>query len=140
MPTITPATDWFTRKRARTSADPKAAYRRLVRMLAGDAERRTRAPVTLPGRYAGYEHDIAPAAEHEAAPPTAPKPRRTGHGYASRAMRNDVEALPEDGARPYSRKDLLRMDGRFQARLQRAIKRGLESSAAAAHRVASPLW
>jgi hypothetical protein len=71
MPTIS-ASDWFRRKRATTSADPKAAYRRLVRMLAGDAERRAAAPVTLPGRHA--ERDLAPSPAA-----TAPRSKRTGH-------------------------------------------------------------
>jgi hypothetical protein len=52
-----------------------------------------------------------------------------------------AEAQPGDEQYSiWSRKRLLRMDSQFQARLERAFKRGQENRAAAAQHVASPLW
>ena len=135
MPTTT---DWFRRKRATSSTDPKAAYRRLVRMLAGDAERRTRAPVTLPGRHVGNGiiHECAPSSGVEiSTPPPDERPRRTGHisrGYGSRAVRGGAEPLPEDATGPYAREELERMDQDFIAAVERAFQNGGEHRQSAA--------
>jgi hypothetical protein len=52
----------------------------------------------------------------------------------------NMDALPGDEQATWSRKRLLRMDSRFQARLERAFKRGKESRQAAANRIAAPRW
>jgi hypothetical protein len=51
-----------------------------------------------------------------------------------------MDALPGDEQATWSRKRLLRMDNRFQARLERAFKRGKESRQAAANQIAAPRW
>ena len=52
----------------------------------------------------------------------------------------NMDALPGDEQATWSRKRLVRMDGRFQARLERAFKRAKENRAAAAQHVATPRW
>jgi len=150
MSTITPAADWFARKRATTSADPKAAYRRLVRMLAGDAERRARAPVTLPGRYGadpvGHERVTGPEPverleRRAGADPVGrlengrPKHGHAPRGYGSRAARGGAEPLPEDATGPYAREELERMDQDFIAAVERAFQNGGEHRSAASRSV-----
>jgi hypothetical protein len=57
-----------------------------------------------------------------------------------RQQTKHMDAQPGDEQATWSRKRLLRMDGRFQARLERAFRRGKENRAAAAQRITTPLW
>jgi hypothetical protein len=136
MPAISPATDWFRRKRATLSIDPKAAHRRLIRMLTGDAQR-PRPLVTLPGRHAG---NGAPAPLpiqplhplHERGGDKRGIPR--GHGSRS-GMVDGVEPTAEDAEGPYRYEQLLDMDQRFVAAVERAFQNGGESRSTASQSV-----
>jgi hypothetical protein len=105
---------------------------------AGDAERRARAPVTLPGR--GLEYDADPVG-HNADPVErrlengreneCPNHGHVPHGYGSRAA-GGAEPLPEDGEGPCTRDQLLRMDQSFVAAVERAFQNGGEHRQSAA--------
>jgi hypothetical protein len=135
------------------SADPKAARRHLVRMLAGDAER-PRPAVTLPGRYTGNgAHDRLVEADgldheqhhrlvadkpgldheqhHRAGARAHERPGPAPRGHSSRCLKDGAEPLPEDAAGPYSHEQLLIMNARFVAAVQRALESGRESWTAA---------
>jgi hypothetical protein len=141
MPAI--HSDWFSRKRAPTTVDAKTARRRLIRMLSADAERRARPPITLAGPRAGNGADSDRPADDRAngraaiaASPPAPRPKwqayaPRGHGSQS-GMKNGAKPTRADKKGPYSRAELRRMDQRFKAAVERAIKNGGEHRQSAA--------
>jgi hypothetical protein len=140
MSTISPSTDWFHRRRPPTSTDLKATYRRLVRMLVSDAQRRAAAPVTLPGHPNGngVNHNGNGINQNPTAPdpsrfPTRPKKTwYAPRGHSGRARRGGAEPTPADAEGPYRYEELLRMDQRFKAAVERAIKNGGEHRQSAA--------
>jgi hypothetical protein len=111
---ISPPRNFAYVKRLRRRPTPQ-----ITRLLQADY-RRPRAPISLPGRIADGNGATAmrPAASDEKRPrtpgPTPPHPR------------TDEEPLPTDGAGPYTHDQLLMMDQRFAARLDRAIASGKE--------------
>jgi hypothetical protein len=113
-----------------TSSLGRAVVRKyLVHALTGDTGR-LRPPITLAGAHAnGGTPPRLPPPPIPAAPPSSTRElwepdRRTRHSVA--------EAEPGDEQWTYSRKELLRMDARFRARLLKAFERGKESREAAA--------
>jgi hypothetical protein len=110
--------DWFRCIRG-TSTEHHAALAKLVRMLCGD-DRRTRPPVSLPGR------STAPPLTAEPLPATAPATVRYFRRAPPAGKVINAPSKDSDARDPYSREQLERMNARFHHALGRAIARGKE--------------
>jgi hypothetical protein len=81
--------------------------------------------IRKPRRKAGASDSNAPSANHGASPmstESSPAGRKRPYAYAKRGL-----SVANDGVGPYTAVQLHRMDARFAAALERAIRRGTET-------------
>jgi len=116
---------WFPHSKRKSTAVKtiQRAHARLIRLLAGDASRRTPPPISLAGRLA----DLVPPSIPSPRPP--PARRAPVYGHKGKVHRDKSEE--DDGANPYTREQLACMNARFVARVEQAFASGLESRAVA---------
>jgi hypothetical protein len=110
--------------------------KRLTQLLAND-QHRARPPITLagngtPAHSRGAPPPANPPASSPPPPPASNGARRNGHlpphGHSGKIHQREAsEAQPEDVVGAYRHVELLKMDERFSAALERAFRLGKEN-------------